>query len=143
MNIATLSLKVKPSNAVDLHLEINLDNSTIFSGQIDQEITVVHNIDDSVEIDRCLTFIMSGKTSDHTVIDQNNNIVSDSMLCIEDLQFDGIDITTMFYNLATYRHNFNGNGVDTVEKFFGNMGCNGTVELKFSTPIYLWLLENM
>lgn len=143
MNTATLSLRAKPSNSVDLHLEIKLDNSTIFSGPVDQEITVVHDIDDGTEIDRCLTFVMSGKRSDHTVIDQDNNIVSDSMLYIEDLQFDGIDITTIFYNLATYHHNFNGNGVDIVDKFFGAMGCNGTVELKFSTPIYLWFLEHM
>ena len=27
--------------------------------------------------------------------------------------------------------------------FFGNMGCNGYVSLKFATPIYLWLLEHM
>jgi hypothetical protein len=23
------------------------------------------------------------------------------------------------------------------------MGCNGTVSLKFTTPIYMWLLETM
>lgn len=143
MNTATLSLRAKPSNAVDLHLEIKLDNSIIFSGAIDQEITVAHDLNDSEEIDHCLTLVMSGKRSDHTVIDQDNKIVSDSMLYIEDLQFDGIDITTIFYNLATYHHNFNGNGTDTVDKFFGAMGCNGTVELKFSTPVYLWFLEHM
>jgi len=49
----------------------------------------------------------------------------------------------MFTELATYTHDFNGTKELTQEKFYGVMGCNGTVSLKFATPIYLWLLENM
>jgi len=45
--------------------------------------------------------------------------------------------------LAQYQHDFNGTGNPTIDKFYGEMGCNGTVSLKFTTPIYLWLLENM
>jgi hypothetical protein len=49
----------------------------------------------------------------------------------------------MITQQATYTHNFNGAGAETQEKFYGEIGCNGIVSLKFSTPIYLWLLEHM
>jgi hypothetical protein len=42
-----------------------------------------------------------------------------------------------------YEHDYNGTGTLTQEKFYGQMGCNGTVSLAFCTPIYMWLLEHM
>jgi hypothetical protein len=45
--------------------------------------------------------------------------------------------------VAKYQHDFNGTGKLTTQNFYGELGCNGTVSLKFSTPIYIWLLENM
>jgi hypothetical protein len=44
---------------------------------------------------------------------------------------------------AMYTHNFNSTGPSTQDKFYGELGCNGTVTVKFNTPIYLWLLEHM
>jgi len=49
----------------------------------------------------------------------------------------------VFIDHATYTHNFNGTQAETTDKFYGEMGCNGTVSLRFTTPIYLWLLETM
>ena len=42
-----------------------------------------------------------------------------------------------------YRHDYNGTTDPFDDEFYGEMGCNGTVSLKFTTPIYLWLLENL
>jgi hypothetical protein len=42
-----------------------------------------------------------------------------------------------------YEHNANGTGPLVQDKFYGEMGCNGTVTLEFSSPTYLWLLEQM
>jgi hypothetical protein len=38
---------------------------------------------------------------------------------------------------------FNGTSEVTEDKFYSELGCNGTVSLKFTTPMYLWLLEHM
>jgi hypothetical protein len=46
-------------------------------------------------------------------------------------------------NKAVYTHDFNGSQPPVDDKFFGDLGCNGTVSLKFTAPTYLWLLENM
>jgi hypothetical protein len=90
-----------------------------------------------------LRFVLKNKTSDHTQVDADGNIVSDARLIVTDLAFDEIKLGHIFSEQAVYAHNFNETGSSIHDKFYGEMGCNGTVSLKFTTPIYLWLLENM
>jgi hypothetical protein len=93
-----------------------------------------------------IKFIMDGKTDRHTVIDENNNIVESAQVEINNVSLEDIDLTDLFLgktDLAVYTHNGNGYSDETTETFDFCMGCNGTAEFAFSTPIYLWLLENM
>jgi len=91
-----------------------------------------------------LRFVLKNKTGQHTQIDEQGNIVADDTINFADLIFEAIELKQIFVEHATYHHSFNG-ASDTVitDKFYGVMGCNGTVSLKFTTPIYLWLLESM
>ena len=93
--------------------------------------------------ERELKFVMKNKTSDHTQVNEAGNIVADANLIVTDLAFDEIKLGHMFTKQSTYTHDFNGTGQLIQDKFYGEMGCNGTVSLKFTTPIYLWLLEHM
>jgi hypothetical protein len=93
--------------------------------------------------DHQLQLILKNKTAAHTKIDDNGTIVSDATLTISNLSFDEIKLGHMVTKLATYDHNFNGTKAPVQDRFYGEMGCNGTVSLGFTTPIYLWLLENM
>jgi len=104
--------------------------------QIDLEI-------DDQDADHVLRFVLKNKTTAHTTVDDHGNIVNDARLIVQGLAFDDIPLKQVFVDHAVYTHNFNGTGIDTQTKFYGEMGCNGHVELKFSTPIYLWLLEHM
>jgi hypothetical protein len=90
-----------------------------------------------------LRLVLKNKTQAHTQIDEQGNIVSDATLTIKNLSFDEIVLGHMLTKLATYNHNFNGTKETIQDRFYGEIGCNGTVSLKFDTPIYLWLLENM
>jgi hypothetical protein len=90
-----------------------------------------------------LRFVMKNKSSEHTKIDSNGNIIKDASLTITNLTFDEMPLGHMLVDHAAYTHDFNGTGAVTDSKFYSEMGCNGTVSLKFSTPIYLWLLEHM
>lgn len=90
-----------------------------------------------------LTFCLSQKTAAHTTIDADGNIVDDLVVEIRDLCFDEIPLAQIFVEHAVYEHDFNGTRQPITDRFYGTMGCNGTVSLKFSTPIYLWLLEHM
>ena len=95
------------------------------------------------EAEHELLLIMKNKTIEHTQIDEAGNIISDAKLTVTNVAFDDIQLGHMLTEKATYAHDFNGTGVMGQHKFYGEMGCNGTVSLKFSTPIYLWLLEHM
>ena len=86
---------------------------------------------------------LSGKTADHTVIDNDGNIVSDNTVTVNNVAFDGIELGHLLYEKTEYYHDFNGTSEKTVDRFYGTMGCNGTVVLKFTCPFYVWLLENM
>jgi hypothetical protein len=90
-----------------------------------------------------LQFVMTGKLSEHTTLDQQGTILHSPMLTIDNFKFEDISLGTKFLEKSVYRHDFNGTGPTTVEPFFGNMGCNGTVSFKFNTPLFLWLLENV
>jgi len=88
-------------------------------------------------------FQFYNKTQDHTKVDEQGNILSDAMLSISNIAFDEIKLGHMFITQTVYHHDMNGSQDLFEDKFYGSMGCNGYVSLKFATPIYLWLLENM
>lgn len=132
------------SNDDQLGLEIWLDDKLLQDIVPTAESTTISiNANDNDECQHNLKFILKNKTSDHTKVDSEGNIIKDTTITIENLKFDGIELGNIIYALAEYTHNFNGTGPEVVEKFYGTMGCNGTVSLKFSTPFYLWLLEAM
>ena len=107
----------------------------------DQQVSV--DLDDQDDIAHELKLVLKNKTAEHTRIDEHGNILKDARLRITDVAFDEIQIGHMLVEQAVYTHEFNGHGQYSKEKFYGEMGCNGTVILKFTTPMYLWLLEHM
>ena len=90
-----------------------------------------------------LRIVLKNKTADDTKVDLEGNIVQDSCLTVNNFKFDDIDVDQLVSEQAVYRHSFNGDGPEIDDEFYWCMGCNGTVSLRFSTPIYIWLLENM
>lgn len=128
---------------VPVGMEIWLDDQKLFDqDHIDQDYKIEHDIGDD-DGDHELRFVLKHKQSDHTQVDADGNIVSDATITVSDIRFDDIDCQYLTVKLAEYQHDFNGTGNPTIDKFYGELGCNGTVSLKFTTPIYLWLLENM
>lgn len=144
IDTARISFQVNTTDAaVALGLEAWIDNQKFFDTdhiQIAQQVAVDIADDDAVHSFR---LILKGKQPQHTVIDASGQIVSDAMLTITQVALDGIQLGHMFAELAVYTHDFNNTAPMTQGKFYGQMGCNGTVELQFSTPIYLWLLDHM
>jgi hypothetical protein len=128
---------------VPLGMEIWIDNKQIFNqDHVREKIDFCYELKD-VDAEHELQIVMTNKTAEHTQIDQEGKIIKDACLIVSGLEFDGISLGHTFTELATYTHDFNGTGKQVENKFFGTIGCNGTVSLKFTTPIYLWLLENM
>ena len=124
-------------------LEIWLDDTEIYnSDHVSEPVDFSHDFADT-EADHVLRFVMKNKTLDHTKVDANGDIVKDCCICIDHLSFDEIELGQIFIDQAVYEHDFNSTADAVKDKFYGQMGCNGTVSLAFTTPIYLWLLENM
>ena len=144
MSNCVLSLKARATGP-DLHLCVYINQEQVFSSDLVENtpVTISHEFDDSVPKTNTLLIVMAGKTFDHTVLDEKGNILSDSVIEITDVSIDDIELDLVFQELSKYSHNFNDTGSPTVQKFYGTMGCNGSVELEFKSPVYQWLLENM
>lgn len=89
-----------------------------------------------------LEFRLKNKQPEHTQLNADGQIVKDCAITVRDVCFADVPLGHTLVERAIYRHNYNGTAPDTQAKFYGEMGCNGQVQLKFTTPIYLWLLEH-
>jgi hypothetical protein len=144
-NTTTISCILDTTNpAATLGFEAWIDDQKFFdTNHVQGQQQVVVEIADDDDGDHELRFVLKNKTSDHTQVDGAGNIVLDATLTITDLAFDEIKLGHMVTEQTVYTHDFNGTGELIQDKFYSEIGCNGTVSLKFSTPIYLWLLEHM
>ena len=136
---------IEPTNKdIPLGFEVRLDNVVYFDiAQVDQPQMISIPVDDNVETTHILELILKNKLPEHTQLSESGEIIADSAIKITDISFDQILLGSVFPNHASYIHDFNGTQPMVKDKFFEYMGCNGIVSLEFSTPIYLWLLENM
>jgi len=127
-----------------LGLEIWLDTNQLYNTDHVTDVSLPLTFDlDEDEAAHELRFVMKNKTAEHTQINETGDIISDARLTISDLAFDEIALGQLFIDLAVYTHDFNGTQAEAQTKFYGEMGCNGSVSLKFTSPIYLWLLEHL
>jgi hypothetical protein len=139
-----ISCTIDTSNsAVPLGMEIWVDNTCVLDLDSVKQQQVVETVCSDEVGEHELRFILKNKKPEHTKISPTGDIVEDAVLCVSDIRFDGVALGKILSDLAVYTHSFNSTDLATQHPFYGTMGCNGTVSLKFSTPIYIWLLENM
>jgi hypothetical protein len=141
---SSISFDINTTNAESqLGVEVWLNNQLLIDlSHVIKSIPVtvqVNNDDGEHE----LQIVLKNKTVNDTVVDLEGNIVQDSCLTVDNFKFDDIEVDQLVSEKAVYRHSFNTDQPVTDNRFYWNMGCNGTVSLKFSTPIYIWLLEHM
>lgn len=116
---------------------VNYNGENKFVSHIVDNISVSFNIDESD--DHTVEFVLQGKNNSHTLID-NNSVITSTEISIHNIVVDDIKINDP--TLLSYTHNNNGSTTEVTEKFYGVIGCNGVVKFKFTTPLYIWLLEN-
>jgi len=139
-----INLQISNSDiSIPLGLEVWVDNTCLTTiDHVDSTVTVSHELNGE-DAEHELRIVLKNKQPAHTQLDDDGNIVQDAVLTIDRIEFDDIEISDVFVKLSQYQHSFNGSGEPTVNKCYKNLGCNGTVSLKFNTPFYLWLLETM
>lgn len=142
MNSSKIQFQARATGP-DLFLTVKFDDNTVWSQPLSQDpVQIQHEFED-LNAAHTLQLTLSGKQPQHTELDAQGNIVSDRVVEISQVQLDDIELGLVFWNHSSYQHNFNGTSADTQEKFYGVMGCNGTVTFEFASPIYQWLLENL
>jgi hypothetical protein len=128
----------------DIALQVFINDTEIFQSTAKCQQQIIEHIISEDPSDHVLKIKMTGKNRKHTQINSQGEIVSDVAFIVDRLEFEDIDMTPIFYyNNPCYTHNLNGSGVDRVDEFSGFMGCNGTIEFKFYTPIYLWMYQKI
>ena len=93
------------------------------------------------------------KTVYDTTLDANSNIVKDLLLNIDSIEIDEIDIGSLKWTASVYTPLYpesykqhvlsSGQEIETELKNCVNLGWNGTWSLPFTSPFYIWLLENI
>jgi hypothetical protein len=143
-NTVTISGTISPSaSAAKIGAEVWVNNTCVINCEhVDSAIMFEHTLDD-VDGEHELRIVMKHKQAAHTQLDQDGQIVQDAVLTLSDVAFDDIQLGQLLSDLSVYSHDFNGTQSQSQHRFYGDMGCNGTVSLKFTTPLYLWMLENM
>lgn len=144
METVKISFDITTSDAeCPMGIEIRLDDTVLLkNNHIQGKITFDYSINDA-DGDHELHINITGKTSDHTTVDETGAIIKDSTLSISNVVIDDLDVNQLFLEKCVYTHDFNGTQRKIEDSFYGVAGCNGTISFEFSTPIYLWLLENM
>ena len=145
MDCIYFTCKVEVTNATDnpLTVKVLYNNTERMSVDVITSNTLIVDIPDIEDATHKIDLVVSGKNSSHSKVN-NDNTVTSTELIFSDFNIDGTSIDSIVQvNPLPYTHNFNGAGSDTTEKFYGTAGCNGTITLEFTTPFYLWLLENM
>ena len=138
----TFNLGTTTSDA-PLGVEVRFNNTSVFKTDHLKETTVVSFSCSDDDGEHVLEIELTGKLPEHTKITESGEIVQDALISVDQISIDGIDLGVIFSTLAKYTHNFNGTGKTVTERCYNQLGCNGVVTFKFTTPIYLWILENM
>ena len=138
------------------HAEILINHDVQFKGSI----TGTEEKPDVIEFeyemeegqDYSLIINRSGKGRNQTVVNEKGDILKDQLLHIKSINIDEIDIGSLVFDgvytpiypepWATQQANA-GNELPKTLKNVTQMGHDGEWRFTFTSPFYMWLLENL
>ena len=110
------------------------------SGKVSAETEIIEfsaDIEDDQE--HILEIRLENKTNRDTVT-ENGEIVKDTLLNIDSIAIDDIELGELKWSMSEFVADDPSR--PTLLRCV-NLGWNGSYRLKFTSPFYLWLLENM
>ena len=135
--------------------DISIDSKSYFKEEITgtkDKPTIIefeHELEENKSYN--LTINRSGKDKRQTIV-ENEKIIKDQLLHIKYIEIDDIDIGSLVYE-GVYKPEYPeqwatqqakaGNKLPETFKNVTKMGHNGTWTFTFSSPFYMWLLENL
>ena len=138
------------------HAEILIDDKNHFKSDItgteDKPDLIEFEAEFEEDKEYALIIKRSGKSNNQTVINEKGDILKDQLLHIKSIEIDEINIGALVYEgvytpqypepWATQQRE-SGNDLKDSFKNVTQMGFNGEWKFKFTSPFYMWLLENL
>ena len=138
------------------HAEILINDKSFVKKEItgsESDADVIEFEHEFVEGEKhCLIIRYSGKGKNQTVVNEKGDILKDQLLHIKSIEIDEINLGAIVYEgeytpeypepWATQQRE-SGNDLKESYKNVTQMGFNGEWKLKFESPFYMWLLENL
>ena len=127
------------------HFSIWLDDHQVVASEIvslaQQEIKFERTIDEGAHT---LKIRLENKTNADTNI-RNGEIIDDMLLNIDDITIDDISLGNLLWSaeyILDHPQEYRGQTITKLDNCV-NLGWNGTWILKFTSPFYIWLLEQL
>ena len=122
-----------------------LDDHQVVASEIvslaQQEIKFERTIDEGAHT---LKIRLENKTNADTNI-RNGEIIDDMLLNIDDITIDDISLGNLLWSaeyILDHPQEYRGQTITKLDNCV-NLGWNGTWILKFTSPFYIWLLEQL
>lgn len=119
---------------------ITVADKIVFEGQVSGSILILEHAKLENEGNYQLRIELLDKQPEHTELDEQGNIVKDSVLKIEKIVIEDIEIQN---NLSLDQSKFYYEHSGKQHQLYDSLGVNGTAVVNFSTPFYIWLLETI
>jgi hypothetical protein len=136
--------------------KISVNDTSFVNGVLTKEAnqTEYFEFDASVlDGENSLTIEFVNKTIYDTILDSDDNIIGDLLLNIDSIEIDEIDLGSLLWTASKYTPDYpenhklrmsqSGNELPESLSNCVNLGWNGRWTLTFSSPFYIWLLENL
>tara|TARA_B100001109_G_scaffold116601_1_gene95051 strand:- start:23 stop:505 length:483 start_codon:yes stop_codon:yes gene_type:complete len=138
------------------HAEIFVNDKSYYNGEITstQDNPTLIEFEAELEENKDCDLIIkrSNKTVPQTVVNEKGDILKDQLLHIKKIEIDEIDLGSLVFN-GVYTPEYpepwatqQAEAGNELKESFTNvtqMGHNGQWKFTFTTPFYMWLLENL
>ena len=146
METVNIKFSLEPewfNNAPKIKVAIN--DQILLDVELGTRLEYEQTVELSDEGNHQLTFTLYNKTKYDTVV-KDGVIEKDTLIKISNIELEDIDLTSMLsLNKELFYYEHDNNGTTQLEKhtLYDTLGCNGTATINFTTPFYVWLLENL
>lgn len=159
MSKETLNFKIGLSRSCDYkepEFSIFVGDTEYISGFLTKQLNEIEYFTFDAEVNEGESSILirlKNKSDSDTVKDAGGNIIKDMILNIQSIEVDDINLGQMLWTHSDYRPKYplsfvseqNKLGIkleDSVKNCV-NLGWNGDWSISFTSPFYIWLLENI
>jgi len=118
-------------------VKVKLDSVVLFQGEISEPVKVTHDVN-LTEGNHEIEVILTNKDGRRDTVIEDGKIIKDMLVTVDSVLLDDIDLGYLITTKSSY--------VTTEGESYSNMtslGWNGSWTLPFTSPVYMWLLENL